>query len=116
MVDVINSQDFNDEIILSVGYLEYEPCCIDSEAVTKRFQRWFTDDIGKRYAIDIKKWDFAKIGSDIGVKYEFEVQVRVNDKPINITMFNGWNIEEVEYYMDKLWSTGMYDYYERWEE
>ena len=112
MIDVINSPDLNDETIRKAGYKEYEPSIIDSDMISKCFQKCFSDDIGKRYYIDIKKWDWSNIRADIGVKYEFEVQMCINEKPINFTLFNGWDVEEVEDYINRLWSTGEYDYYE----
>lgn len=114
MIDVINSPDLNDETILRAGYKEYEPSIIDSDMVSKCFQKWFHDSVGKKYAISIKKWDWSGTRTGIGVKYEFEVQLCVDDKPINFTLFNGWNVEEVEDYMDRIWSTDKYDYYERY--
>ena len=114
MVDVINSPALNDELIRKAGYKEYEPSIIDGEMVTKCFQKWFLDSVGKKYAISIKKWDWSDTRIGIGVKYEFEVQLYMNDKPIDLTLFNGWDVEEVEDYMDRIWSADKYDYYERY--
>lgn len=112
----INSKDLNDKVILDAGYTEYEPSVIDAPNVTKCFSKWFKDDIGKRYAIHIRKWDWTNIDANMGIKYEFEVQVAIDEKPINITLFNRWDVEEVESYMENLWLQGTYDYYERWSE
>lgn len=112
----INSKDLNDKAILDAGYTEYEPSLIDTANVTKCFSKWFWDAFGKRYAIHIKKWDWTNIDPSMGIKYEFEVQVAIDEKPINITLFSGWDVEEVENYMERLWSQGTYDYYERWSE
>lgn len=114
MIDVVNSPTLNDEVIVGAGYKEYEPSIIDSDMVSKCFQKCFSDDVGKKYYISIKKWDWSDTRVDIGVKYEFEVQLYMDDKPINFTLFNGWNVEEVEDYMDRIWSADKYDYYERY--
>lgn len=105
-----------DDIILKAGYTEYEPSIIDGHRVTKCFQKWFKDDFGKRYAICVKKWDWSDSHIDIGIKYEFETQMTINEKPINITLFSGWDIEEAEYHMERLWLQNKCDYYERWVE
>jgi hypothetical protein len=33
-----------------------------------------------------------------------------------MTFFAGWNVDEVEEYMEKIWSPELFDYYEEWYE
>lgn len=35
---------------------------------------------------------------------------------MNITLFNRWEIEEVEQFFEEMWIKMNLDYYERWEE
>ena len=46
----------------------------------------------------------------------FETQFNKDDKPMNITLFNRWEIEEAEQFFEEMWIKMNLDYYERWEE
>lgn len=109
----------NDNDILNAGYKEYKPTPFHSEGVTRCFQKRFDDEKGKKYFIDINKWEFPPhphTGEQIPESYEFETQFNKNDKPMNITLFNRWEIEEVEQFFEEMWIKMNLDYYERWEE
>ena len=45
----------------------------------------------------------------------YETQINIDDKPINLTFYNSWTIERVEQYVEKMFQLGLFDYYEKWE-
>ena len=104
----------DDKEILENGYHEYEPTCFHSDGITKCFQKRFDDDIGKKYFIDIHKWDYDH-GDYHHLSYEFSVQLHYNDKPIDLTLFNNWEIKDVEEWIEEVWKDMGCDYYERWD-
>lgn len=105
--------------IINAGYKEYKPTPFHSEAVTKCFQKRFDDDYGKKYFIDINKWEFPPhphTGELMPVSYEFGAQIEFNDKPINFTLFSGWEIEDAEKWVEDMWQNMNGDYYEKWDD
>lgn len=110
-----------EEKLIEKGYTEFKPSSIDSDAVTKCFQKRFDDSIGKKYFITIKRWDFPPhpyTGEQIPTSYEYESQLYEKDthEPINISHFGGWKVDKVEAWYRKHWNNEDYDYYERWDE
>ena len=112
-----------DEYIVSKGYKEFEPTSFDNSSVIKCFQKRFDDKIGKKYFITIKKWDWTWI-NDMHkshmppYSYEFIIQLyqKGTHAPININFFSGWNLDDVEEYIEKIWNLNIFDYYEEWNE
>lgn len=107
-----------DREIIDKGYKEFKPDPIHYKGIMKCFQKRFDDDIGKKYFININKWDWTDY--DImpqDCTYEFEVQLYSKGKhnPINLKFFNGWDIDSVEEHMNNIWNSNIYDYYEEWE-
>ena len=48
-----------DQDILARGYKEFKPTPFHNSGIVKCFQKRFDDDNGKKYFIDIHKWDFS---------------------------------------------------------
>lgn len=105
-----------DEYLIRRGYKEFAPTSFDSVHVSKCFQKRFDDEIGKKYFITVYKYN--PIYPMDKVVYEYDIQLKNinNENPINLKYFSGWEIEEVESYMEKLWDTKLFGYYERWDE
>ena len=108
-----------DEKILQAGYVEYTPPPINNEYVTKFFQKCFSDDMGKKYYIDIKRWDFPPhpyTSDPIPTSYEFEVQFNTeDDRVMDLTLFSrGWTIENAEEFVEEMWQKMNLRYYEKW--
>lgn len=108
-----------DTKIRQVGYTEYAPSPIDNECVTKSFQKCFKDDVGKKYYINIKRWDFPPhpyTGEPIPTSYEFEVQFNTeDDRVMDLTLFShGWTIENAEEFVEEMWHKMNLRYYEKW--
>ena len=108
-----------DKDIIERGYAEYKPTIFDHH-VEKCFQKRFDDEIGKKYFIDIKKYEpivHPDTGEAYQHSYEYETQLHnVDDEPVNLTFFAGWTMEKVEDYVKQLFDTGLFQYYERWDE
>jgi hypothetical protein len=109
-----------DEYIIEKGYKEFEPTYLNSPNVVKCFQKRFDDDKGKKYFITINKWDWTSFHRNDMVDYSYELETQIYKKnthePIDMTFFAGWNVDEVEEYMEKIWSPELFDYYEEWYE
>ena len=118
--NIVTDQDF-----ISRGFKQFSPTYpIDSDGIEIKFQKRYDDEIGKRYFITVSKWkpivDHCA-GKTWPSDYEYEVYFQKDDgndstKAIKILLYAGWDIDEVEEYMQKLFETGLFDYYEKWEE
>jgi hypothetical protein len=117
--------ELTDEIILSEGYKEYKPTKFHNQGVVKCFQKRFDDEAGKKYFIDVNKWYWRDIvpahRRDSWYKeytYEFETQVYgIKDHDaIDLTFHSSWELEDVEEFVEKIFQTGMLDYYEKWND
>lgn len=104
-----------DEYLRIKGYKEFKPSPIDNQGICKCFQKRFDDEIGKKYFITVNKWDWTYTNSiSYDFTYEYTLQLYNKDKhnPINMTLFSGWEIDEVEEFIKELWTTDRFDYYE----
>lgn len=108
-----------DEYIIEKGYKEFAPSRFDNASIVKCFQKRFDDEIGKKYFITIKKWDWTPYHYiDISdYTYELDTQIYKKDthEPINLSFFSGWHLDDVEDYMEKIWNAELFDYYEEWD-
>lgn len=99
------------------GYKEFEPTRFHSAGIRRCFQKRFDDDTGKRYFIDVHEWEPFS-GCENVVPYEYEIQLyqKGTHNPINLLFFAGWDLDSVEEHVKNMFESGMYDYYERWED
>ena len=107
-----------DTEIIEKGYTEFSPSHIDDKDVEKKFQKRISNEIGKKYFITINKWkkiDVPHTNNTWGPTYEFHTQLynKQTREPVNLLFFAGWTIESVEEYLEKLFETGLFDYYEK---
>jgi hypothetical protein len=88
------------------------------------FQKRYDDEIGKRYFITINKWRAFRhpyTGEEFPATYEYSVQLYKKDgrhdvKAVDFLFHSTWSVDEVEEYMNKLFETGLFEYYEKWED
>ena len=109
-----------DQDFIERGYKEFRPTSLDSPYVEKCFQKRFDDDRGKKYFITVKKWEgwtHPHTGDKSPPGYEYDIQMykKGDHDAIDILFHSTWSIEAVEDYMEKLWNTGLFDYYELWD-
>lgn len=112
--------DYGDKLIAR-GYHEYLPSPLDHQGIQRCFQKRFDDEIGKKYFINVHEWESIRhphTGEITGPSYEYEVYLETEEEhdPVRILFYSSWNIEKVEKYLDHLFSTGGYAYYEKWED
>lgn len=101
--------------LLEKGYREYPKGAFAPYGVVRFFQKRFDDDIGIKYFINVNEWDIGFPNSDgIMNGYEYEVQLyrKGTHDAIDLTFHSEWDIDEVEKYVDELFSNGKFDYYE----
>lgn len=118
-------RELTDEIILQKGYKEYPPTRFHNSSIVKCFQKRFDDDVGKRYFLNIDKWYWGDVvpvhKKDewyCDYTYEFTCQMyrKNTHDAVDVSFHSSWTLEQVEEFMKQQWNTGLYDYYERWDE
>lgn len=110
-----------DKELLKRKFTKYPRTPFDNESVETCFQKRYDDNIGKKYFLNVKKWSsFAHphTGETFPPSYEYDTQLYKKDghDAINILFHSSWNLDDVEEYLEKLWATGLFDYYEKFEE
>ena len=59
-----------DEYIKEHGFKEYNPTRFDNDSVILRFQKRYDDNFGKKYFIDILKWDNSYVPVHIHMRHK----------------------------------------------
>ena len=108
-----------DKEILDRGYHRYERTPFDKDWVECHFQKRFDDEIGKKYFIEINKYEqyeHPSTGELTGNVYEYEVYLEPKNYKgaIRILFYAGATLDEVEKQVEELFATGNYEYYEEW--
>lgn len=104
-----------EEQLIEKGYKHFKPGPLDHEGITDMYQKRFDDKVGKKYFITIHKWrawTHPYTGEVYRPTYEFNVQFSYCGKPINMTAFSGWELEEAEQKYEEIWQKCNFDYYE----
>ena len=110
-----------DQEILERGYHEYRPTPFHSDGIEKCFQKRFRDKNGNtRYFIDVNKWKGWKhphTGEIISDGYEYSLQMyqKETHNPVDLLFHNDWDLEDVENFVEAMFQTGWFDYYEKEE-
>lgn len=117
----MTKSNMTDDELIEHGYKEYKPTSFDHESVEKCFQKRFDDDIGKKYFITVRKWSgwtHPYNGLAVPAGYEASVQFcsADTDDPISMTFHASWRLTDVEKYVEALFQTGLFRYYEKWED
>lgn len=110
-------QIMTDKLLIEKGYKEFAPSPFCDEYIIKFFQKRFDDEWGKKYFINVNKYDLTNIDTN-NSPYEFEIYLTViGGDAIRLLLYgSNWDIDKVEIYIDNLFNTGVYEYYELWEE
>ena len=108
-----------DKELIYRGYKPFKPGPFDDECITQGFQKAIRDENDDRkYFITFKKWDFSRYDKvkelNDCVSYEGDTQLayKKNGEFMNITFLHGWEAEEVEEFLDNLFSTGLFEKYD----
>ena len=98
------------------GFKEFNPPNLRSyDGVATMFQKKYIDEIGVKYFIDIKIWDWTytdRVPENYSVEFEGQYYKKGNHNAMNIT-FIDWKLEEVEEWLDKMFEAGMLEHYEK---
>lgn len=110
----------SDQDLINKGFHEYSPSAFDHESVETCFQKRYDDENGKKYFITVKKWKefyHPHTHEVYPPNYEYDTQLYKKDghDAVDVLFHSSWNIEDVEDYLEKLWGTGLFDYYEMWD-
>ena len=108
------------EELLERGYTQFIPNYqFKSKDIELCYQKRFNDKNGKKYFITINKWRaFTMVnGTTIPSNFEYEVQLysKNEHEPLDLLFHSDWTLDRVEKYMEQLWNTGLFDYYEMFE-
>jgi hypothetical protein len=119
------SGTMTDQDLLDRGFKQFPPTYpIDPTGVKNKYQKCYSDEIGRRYFITVSEWEpifDRRTGKTWPINYEYHVYFQKDDgkgstKAIKILLYAGWDIDEVEDYVQKLFETGLFEYYEKWED
>ena len=107
-----------DEAVIRMGYTEYKTSPLDGDGVEKIFQKRVSDIDGTKYFITVKKWapiktPFQDADDRPAYKCTLQLYAKGRREPANIDFFNGWPLWKVEEYAEKIFATGLWDYYEK---
>lgn len=107
-----------DKFLLDKGFKQFPPSWLDSDNVETCFQKRYDDDDGKKYFITIRKWKewiHPTTHEKHPPAYEFMVQLYQKDthNALDLTFHDDWFLEDVEKYLETLFETEMFDYYEK---
>lgn len=113
-----NTLDDVRDYLIPKGFHEYTPPDFRRyEGLATIFQKRYEDDIGKKYFIDAKIWDWTwtdKIPERFHIEYECQLYQKGTHDAFNVE-FIDWTLEQVVDYIEKMFENGMLDYYETWE-
>ena len=103
-----------DELLLDNGFTRYNPSPFSPEAVYC-FQKCYRDENGiRKYFIDVTKYDFS-FTDRVTEDYVYEISGQYYQKgthdAINMT-FIGWELEDVESFLESLLAAGFIEKYE----
>ena len=113
----------DDKYLIALGYKQYPPSAVDSDIVVALFQKRFDDEHGKKYFINVKKNDMSFVPETHRgsywkpFNYDYEVQVTFgeDERTVNMEMFSGWTIEQVEEFLEDFFDKMKPNYDELWD-
>ena len=114
-----------DQDFISRGFKQFPPTPhLDPDGMETHFQKRYDDEVGKRYFITVNKWkafEHPYTHERFEPTYEYSAQLykksgRHDAKAVDFLFHSTWTLDEVEDYMQKLFDTGLFDYYEKWDE
>lgn len=106
-----------DQVLIKKGYRESSPLPFKEESVERTFYKAFSDEKGRKYSIIVNKWKGWRHPHTKEVnppEYEYELQLYKNEThdAINLCFLSSWSIDEVEEFVEQLFATGLFGYYE----
>lgn len=122
MSTVMDKKDVEDLIKLleEKCYKEITPPPFIKHNVLRMFQKRFDDDKGKKYFIDVIICDEIinhTTGESFGYPVEYETQLTYGEEetPMNLGLFAGWEIADVEKKVEEIFTLTSANHYELWD-
>ena len=102
-----------DKELLDAGFKTYE------NNKNLIFQKRYDDEKGKKYIITVEKFEEQEFrnGQILPLHYEYNIQLYSKEyhQPVNLKFFTDWDLDEVEKYIETIWNTSLFDYYEKFD-
>ena len=110
-----------DQELLDRGFKQFNPTPFDSDGIETCFQKRYDDDVGKRYFITVHKWKpmtHPHTHEVFPASYEYNVQLsgKANHDAVDVLFHSTWELDAVEDCLRKMFETGMFDYYEKFND
>lgn len=102
------------EYLLNNGFYEFPLGDSAHHLVTANFQKKYTDEIGKKYFINVDVWDwrmFADVDANYSISFKGQFYQSGTHNALNID-FLYWNLEQVESFIENMFNAGFIEYYE----
>ena len=111
----------NDKILIENGFHSFSPGPFLDKDVELCFQKRYDNDKGKKYFITVNKWrpfTHPHTGETFPSAYEYTTQLykKESHDALNLLFHSSWKLEDVESCLETLFATGMFDYYEKFDE
>ena len=107
------------EELIEKGYTRHAPNALDDDCITDVYQRSFRYENNKRkYFLTWNKWDFSRYAAhDESLNnpvFEGVAQLCTHDeKTIEIKFFSGWDIDDAEQMLEKIYRLGDFRMYDK---
>ena len=112
----VTQKPLPEEVLLEKGYKEYEVPEFDNPNIEKCFSKKVEDEKGVKYFINLKRWwplqnndtgEIMILGDEITIQY-YKKDTR---EAVDVMFHSSWKIDEAEEYAEKIFATGLFDYY-----
>lgn len=114
----------NDEYLINLGYKQFEPIkYFDSDIVVSRFQKCFKDDFGKKYFINVIKYQNDYIPPShrtygwqpYSYEYEMHITMYEDEKSLDLKFGIDWELNDIEKFAYDFFDKMKPNYYESWQ-
>ena len=104
-------QKYNDEFFIDKGFHRYEKTEFQNDGIDYNFQKRYDDEIGKKYFLDVAKWNWKEFHRSELPDYSYEISCQLykkdDHKAVDIQFHSDWDLEEVEDFVEFLFQNGL---------
>lgn len=114
---IVERKDMTDQILLENGFKEFKPSRFSNEGIETGFQKRYDDKYGKKYFITVYKWKgithpITKEKFEPSYEYNTQLYKVKSHDAVDLIFHSSWTLQDVEDYVEILFDTGLFDYYE----
>lgn len=105
------------DYLTQYGFKEYRPTPFTDKGVITCFQKRYDDELGKKYFLDCNVWDWTwteRIEENYSLEFGGQLYQKDTHDAMDYT-FIGWELEQSEKFLEDLFTTGLFEHYESWE-